>query len=263
MRAVAYIAAVALSACAHAGVAALDAAPTTADLEKVSPALAHYTTDLTRGSLWQQPELSARDRSLVTVSALIARADTVELPLYLERALDAGVTPAEISEAITQLAFYAGWSRATAAVPATLRAFERRHVRPDQLPAASPQLMAIDEAAEAQRAERVQQSFGNISPSLVRDTTDVLFRNLWLRPGLAPRDRSLVTVAALIATGQSAQLTYHLNRAMDYGLTAVQVGGVLTQLAYVSGWPSVFSSLPVAKDVIEKRSHPETPRSSQ
>ena len=81
----------------------------------------------------------------------------------------------------------------------------------------------------------------------------MLFRDLWLRPALAPRDRSLVTVSALVAAGQVAQIPYHLNRAMDNGLTKAQASEVLTQLAFYAGWPNVFSALPVAKDVFAKR----------
>lgn len=77
--------------------------------------------------------------------------------------------------------------------------------------------------------------------------------NLWLRPDLAPRDRSLVTVSALIASGQVAQIPYHLNRAMDNGLTQAQASEVITQLAFYVGWLNTFSALPVAKDVFEKR----------
>ena len=76
---------------------------------------------------------------------------------------------------------------------------------------------------------------------------------LWKRPGLAPRDRSLVTVSALIASGQVAQIPYHLNRAMDNGLTQAQAVEVITHLAFYAGWPNAFSALPVAKDVFEKR----------
>ena len=61
-------------------------------------------------------------------------------------------------------------------------------------------------------------------------TTDLLFKELWLRPGLAPRDRSLVTVSALIANGQTAQIPYHLNRAMDNVLTRAEASEILTQL---------------------------------
>ena len=86
-------------------------------------------------------------------------------------------------------------------------------------------------------------------------TTEVLFRDLWLRPDLAPRDRSLVTVSALIANGQTAQLTPHLNKAMDNGLTQAQAAEVITHLAFYAGWPNVFSAMPVAKDVFAKRPH--------
>ncbi|WP_244471287.1 carboxymuconolactone decarboxylase family protein, partial [Rhizobium ecuadorense] len=60
--------------------------------------------------------------------------------------------------------------------------------------------------------------------------------DLWQRPGLAPRDRSLVTVSSLIASGQSAQITYHLNRAMDNGLTADEAGEVVAHTAFYAGW---------------------------
>jgi 4-carboxymuconolactone decarboxylase len=73
---------------------------------------------------------------------------------------------------------------------------------------------------------------------------------LWKRPGLTPRDRSIVNVAALIA-----QIPYHLNRAMDNGLTQAQAAEVITHLAFYVGWPNAFSALPVAKEVFEKRPH--------
>jgi 4-carboxymuconolactone decarboxylase len=113
----------------------------------------------------------------------------------------------------------------------------------------------LDKDAEAKRAAGVQQNFGSVAPGLVQYTTDVLFRDLWLRPDLAPRDRSLVTVSALIASGQVAPVTYHLNRAMDNGLTQEQAGEVITHLAFYAGWPNAFSALPVLKDVFEKRGH--------
>jgi 4-carboxymuconolactone decarboxylase len=73
-------------------------------------------------------------------------------------------------------------------------------------------------------------------------------------PGVvAPRDRSLVTVSTLIASGQSAQVTYHLSRAMDDGVTKAEASEVVTHLAFYAGWPNVFSALPVVKAVLEKR----------
>lgn len=223
------------------------------DVRTVAPALQKYAQEVLMGDLWKRPGLSPRDRSIVTVAALIARDQTVELPYYLGLALDNGVKPAEISEIITHLAFYTGWANAMDAIPAARDVFKSRGIGTDQLPPASGPQLPLDEAAEKQRAIRVGEQFGQITPSLVQYTTDVLFRDLWLRPDLAPRDRSLVTVSALVATGQVAQITYHLNRAMDNGLTREEAGEVLGHLAFYAGWPNAFSAAPVVKDVIEKR----------
>jgi len=175
------------------------------------------------------------------------------MPFYLSLALDNGVKPAEISETITHLAFYAGRSNAVAAVTVAKDVFAARKIGADQLPAASPALLPLNEAAEADRAKRVGEQFGAAFSGVVQYTTDVLFRDLWLRPDLAPRDRSLVTVSALIANGQSAQLTAHLSIGMNNGLTAAEVSEAITHLAFYVGWPNAFSALPVAKDVFEKR----------
>jgi 4-carboxymuconolactone decarboxylase len=165
------------------------------------------------------------------------------------------VKPGELSEIITHLAFYSGWENAMSAVAVAKVVFADRKIGADQLPAASPSPLPLDKEAEAKRATNVEQQFGKVAPGVVKYTTDVLFRDLWLRPDLAPRDRSLVTVSALIANGQVAQISYHLNRAMDNGLTQTQAAEMVTQLAFYAGWPNAFSALPVLKDVFEKRPH--------
>lgn len=223
------------------------------DVRAVAPALEKYTQSRVLGEVWKRPGLAPRDRSIVTLAALVARDHTAEMPYYVNLALENGVKPAEVSELITHLAFYSGWGNAMSAVAVTKEVFAKRGVKADQLPSASPRLLALDEAAEADRAKRVGEQFGNVAPGVVQYTTDVLFRDLWLRPGLAPRDRSLVTVSALVASGQVAQMPFHLNRAMDNGLTQTQASEALTHLAFYVGWPNVFSALPVAKDVFEKR----------
>jgi 4-carboxymuconolactone decarboxylase len=131
--------------------------------------------------------------------------------------------------------------------------FIKRKIGADQLAPASAPLLPIDAAAEAQRAARVESDAGQAAPGVVKYTEELLFRDLWLRPALAPRDRSLITVSALVASGQVAQIPYHLNRAMDNGLTNTQTSEVLTQLAFYAGWPNVFSAIPVVKEVFEKR----------
>jgi 4-carboxymuconolactone decarboxylase len=228
--------------------------PTVNDITMVAPALGKYAQG-PLAELWKRPGLTPRDRSIATVAALIARNQTIETPHYFNLALDNGVKPREISEIITHLAFYSGWANALSAAAVARDVFVQRKIGPDQLPPASPAPLPLDKDAEEKRATAVGQQFGKVAPGLVQNTTDVLFRDLWLRPDLAPRDRSLVTVSALIASGQSAQITYHLNRAMDNGLTPEEAGEVVTHLAFYAGWPNAFSALPVVKDVIEKRPH--------
>lgn len=192
---------------------ALPPVPTLEDLRTVAPAFAKYTEGPLLDGLWKRPYLSPRDRSIITVAVLIARNQTIEMPYHFNLAVDNGVKPSELSEIITHLAFYSGWANATLAVAVAKDVFAKRGIVSDQ--PASGDLLPIDEAAEAQRAARVEQDAGPVAPGVVQYTSDLLFHDLWLRPALAPRDRSLVTVSALIALGQTAQITYHLNRAMD------------------------------------------------
>jgi 4-carboxymuconolactone decarboxylase len=81
----------------------------------------------------------------------------------------------------------------------------------------------------------------------------VLFGDLWQRPDLSSRDRSLVTMAALIANGQAEQLPFHANRAMDNGLTQQEASEVVTHVAFYAGWPRAMSAVPVMKQVFETR----------
>ena len=88
-----------------------------------SPKLVQLTDDVLFGDVWERPELSKRDRSLITVTALVAGNNTAQLPFHLKRAIENGVTQAEIVEAITHLAFYCGWPKAMSALTAALEVF--------------------------------------------------------------------------------------------------------------------------------------------
>lgn len=127
-----------------------------ADIQAVSPALARFGREAISNDLWQRDTLSARDRSIVTVAMLIARNQPGELKHYIAVALDSGVTPAEVSEIITHLAFYAGWPNAMSAVSVAKAIFEAgRDGR--ALPAASPTLLPLNEQVEKQRADTVEK----------------------------------------------------------------------------------------------------------
>jgi 4-carboxymuconolactone decarboxylase len=79
--------------------------------------------------------------------------------------------------------------------------------------------------------------FGDFAPALVHFTDDTLFGQAWTRPELSPRDRSLVTVAALATAGNTEQLTFHLGLARENGVTATELTEAITHLAFYAGWP--------------------------
>ncbi|MBV6756659.1 carboxymuconolactone decarboxylase family protein [Rhodococcus opacus] len=227
--------------------------PTGEDIGAVAPGLQRYADEVVSQDLWTRPGLSSRDRSIVTVAALIARNQTAEMSQQISAALGNGVEPREVSEIITHLAFYSGWGNAMSAVQITKDIFAEQGIDTAQLASVDRPPLPLDGAAEARRESANRDNFGAVAPGVLHYTTDVLFRDLWLRPELAPRDRSLATVSALIASGQVAQIPFHLGRAMDNGLTQEEAGEALTQLAFYAGWPNVFSALPVAREVFASR----------
>lgn len=94
-----------------------------------------------------------------------------------------------------------------------------------------------------------QRAFGDFLPKMAELTDDVLFGDVWAREELSQRDRSLVTVAALIAGGNTEQLPNHLRRARDNGLTETELKEAILHLAFYCGWPRAISAINVAKQV--------------
>src|SRR5438132_10177382 len=107
---------------------------------------------------------------------------------------------------------------------------------------------------DSNKESTIKKTFGDFAPKLVSLTDDVLFGDRWERRELAPRDRSLITVTALIAGGNSEQLPFHLTKAKEHGLTETELKEVITQLAFYSGWPRAMSAIAVAKQVFEGES---------
>jgi 4-carboxymuconolactone decarboxylase len=97
-----------------------------------------------------------------------------------------------------------------------------------------------------------QRMFGDIAPKLAELTDNVLFGDVWARPGLSQRDRSLVTVSALIAMNRPDQLRSHLARARQNGLTQDELIEIITHLAFYAGWPSAVTATSVAREVFQQ-----------
>ena len=107
--------------------------------------------------------------------------------------------------------------------------------------------------SESQAQTPAQKLIGAFLPKMVSLTDDVLFGDIWERRDLSKRDRSLITVAALIAGGNTEQLRGHLMRAKDNGLTETELKEVITHLAFYAGWPKAMSAITVAKRVFDEQ----------
>jgi 4-carboxymuconolactone decarboxylase len=94
-----------------------------------------------------------------------------------------------------------------------------------------------------------RHAIGDVAPKLAALTDDVLFDDVWNRPELAARDRSLITVAALVAGGDADQLRFHLGRARENGVTKAELIETITHLAFYAGWPKAMTAITVAAQV--------------
>jgi len=115
-------------------------------------------------------------------------------------------------------------------------------------PAQTQQLKEAPAVAKTAQT-RAQQLMGDIAPKLAELTDNVLFGDVWERPGLAKRDRSLVTISALIAMNRPDQLRSHLALARQNGVTETEIIEAITHLAFYAGWPNAVSAVAIAREV--------------
>ena len=104
-----------------------------------------------------------------------------------------------------------------------------------------------------QAATSARDEVRKVAPKLIELSEKVVYGDVWERPELSKRDRSLITVAALIAMNRADQLTGHLERALINGVTKDEIGEVITHLAFYAGWPNAVTAVGVAREVFGQR----------
>jgi 4-carboxymuconolactone decarboxylase len=112
-----------------------------------------------------------------------------------------------------------------------------------------PQSGAV--VSNTKESSGAQKLFGEFNPKLAELTDNILFADVWERPGLTKRDRSVITVAALIALNRPEQLRHHLQRARDNGVSKEEVVEMITHLAFYAGWPNAINAVGVAREVFQ------------
>jgi 4-carboxymuconolactone decarboxylase len=218
--------------------------------QKLAPGLATLTDEVLFGDVWRRTELSPRDRSLVTISVLIATGKPAQLAGHLGRALDNGVQPREASGVLAHLAIYSGWPNAVSALDVYEQVYTARKVDTTTLRDAGPRLPAS--ASDTSRREALNDELAAIAPKFVQLTNDVVFDDLWRRADLTMRDRSLVTIAALAAMGDDDQLDFYLRRGLENGLTRAQITEAVTHLGFYAGWAKATKAMTAVTRTLAK-----------
>ncbi len=211
-----------------------------------SPYLQKLRDEIVYGEIWERPQLSKRDRSLITIGVLQALARE-ELAIHIPRGLDNGLTPEEISEIILHVTFYAGWPTGVQASLTAAEVFESRGIALGELPRA-PEVEAVaGPGAELSRAYASVPRLGALRNS-------VLYGDVWERPLLSKRDRSLLTIAVNQALYATNELRTHIGRGLDEnGVTPQEVSDVILHVTFYAGWPAAVNAGRLATEAFEER----------
>lgn len=197
------------------------------EVHDASPAIGWYTDHLLFHRIWERPGLAKRDRSLVTLSALIAEGAFTQAKSHLGIALDNGLSTVELVELATHLAFYAGWPGAMSALNVMREVFADRGL---DAASAQPVGRPIAESDAPDDARKV-------SDLLARVVDPVIHDDLWERPGLTPRDRGLATIAVMIAQSRLENLEEQAEAATGQGLKREELAEAVLHLSFYLGMP--------------------------
>ena len=209
--------------------------PSLSDLYAGSPYMRELRDSLVYGEIWERPYLSKRDRSLITIAVLQALTRE-ELAIHIPRGLENGLTPEEISEIILHVTFYAGWPTGVQASLTAAAAFEERGLALGDLPRAP----ALDEAVTTPGG--LSDAYAAV-PRLGALRNSLLYGDIWERPLLSKRDRSLVTVAVNQALYVTNELRLHIDRALDQnGVTPQELSEVVLHVTFYAGWPAAVNA---------------------
>ena len=226
--------------------------------------LVHLTA---AGEIWAREEISRRDRSMIVISALTAMGREVELKQHVAGGLNHGLTVDEIDEIMVQLSAYCGMPFALAgSVVVDAAIAEREGTETREIPRA-PLEIQDNEKRRAAGLDVLTTLLGdpNLDKALVEAqimdsqgdmgalVMDYAFGDVWSRPQLSRRDRSLVVISALTAINMKHELEIHLGAAMNHGLTRTEIEEVMITMVAYGGFPRAIDGLILARKVFADR----------
>ncbi len=233
-------------------------------------ALGTFAFDVVMGDVWSRPQLSRRDRSLIVVSVLAAIGSSEELSFHTETALNHGLTRTEIEEVLLHIAVYAGYPmamRATRVVDARFCTIDGVERQPEREPGAK---LDDDErrAAGAEVRKTLTAGRANADPdadmaALVERLGEVgkiayhwAFGDVWSRPQMSRRDRSVVVIAILTVLSLTGELAFHVPAGLNHGLSRTEIEEIMVQMTIYGGVPRAVEgvhAMHAAFDKIDSR----------
>jgi len=223
-----------------------------------------YVVDHVFGTIWSRPEMDRRDRSLVVISMLIALGGQPrQLATHVKGGLNHGLTPEEVREIAVHLSGYVGFPRAIEATRVINKTIE------DELGDTAPAVTGAEPKSNADRHSDGLEIFDRLTetpngPDIaarVSDLEEALgpladaaidwgFGELWSRPQLSQRDRSLLIVAMLAVTGRDNQLTFHVPGALNNGVSREELEEVILMVSVYAGFPVASSAMRIVRELI-------------
>lgn len=214
----------------------------------------------TVGAMWDRPQLSRRDRSLMIISTLATQARNEELVLHTQVGLRHGLTRTEIEEVLPMTAAYAGFPSAMAASRAVDEGL-RQAEGVDRLSERQGATPKDDKTRDADGAEVRARMTGveSLDPAealeaMVARMGDLgelahrwAFGEIWSRPELSRRDRSIVVIAVLVTLSMEAPLTFHVRAGLNHGLTAAEIEEMINHLGLYAGLPRAITAMAIAR----------------
>ncbi len=245
------------------GTSATEAAELATKLERENGALGTFAVDFVMGEIWSREQLSRRDRNLVVLAILGAIHQTNQLAYYVPEGIRNGLTAEEIREIFVHLSGYAGFPRALDAMAETNRLLAQMgHPSPaepaerltgEQRRARSIEVMTRLSGQESADAGKLLEGIAGKLGPLADAGVDFAFGEIWARPQLSRRDRSLLVVSVLAALGRADELDIHVPAALRHGVTKTELEEVMLTVFAYAGAPLAVEGI---RKVIEHTASP-------
>jgi 4-carboxymuconolactone decarboxylase len=213
------------------------------------------------GAMWARPELSRRDRSLLVIATLAAQARDEELTAHTAIGLRNGLTQAEIEEIPLQVAAFAGFPAAMASIRRIDEGL-KRELGVETLPRRAPATPTSDAERAAAAAEALQHLAGSRDGDGGLDearlgevaVTARLFAygDVWSRPQLSPRDRSIAAISILVSLGAQRELAQHVRGGLNHGLTRAEIEEIVNHLTLYAGAPRAIDAIATVRSTFEQ-----------